>query len=156
AAIAQTLANRADVDCGRFQVTERGDSRVILRLREKLGCYAPDLLRTHARRKTAAEHMAIDKPVRLRIAADHGRGQEWHQSARLICASTWQLPPDGCAGMPATRTGSGSERSRPRHRMRSSTSAARPGNVSTAGSAKHHLSTLASGATRALARRSSG
>ena len=49
---------------------------VVLRLGEVVGLDAPQLLGPHARREAAREPGPVDQPLRLRVAADQGRGQE--------------------------------------------------------------------------------
>jgi hypothetical protein len=63
-----------------FQVLHRQAGRVVLRCQPRLR-HAPEVTRAHARRKARAEAVAVDQPLRLRVAADD-------VATRLIASSS--------------------------------------------------------------------
>ena len=87
-ALAALLAVGHDVDPGALHVGDRDPGRVVLGLLEELGLDPPELARPHPRRESRAEALAVDEPVRLRVAADD-RGRKERQ--RHGCASLRRL-----------------------------------------------------------------
>ena len=74
-ALAADLAVGDGVDPRAFHVADRDNRRVILRLgQERLG-HPPGVARAHARDRVRAERIAIDQPLWLRVAPDHGAWQ---------------------------------------------------------------------------------
>jgi hypothetical protein len=65
----------------------------------------PDLKRSRPRRKTAAKHVAVDEPVRLRVAADDGGRKKLRHGPGLA-----SRPPSGALSAPPPRA-RGGERS---------------------------------------------
>ena len=75
-ALAADLAVREDVQPDPLEVADRQRRGVVLRRGEERLGHAPQLLRAHARGKRAAQLLAVDQPVRLRVTADDGGRQE--------------------------------------------------------------------------------
>ena len=93
-ALAPDLAVRDDVDPRSLHVADRDHRRVVLRLLQQLWCDSPDLQRPRARWEPAPEHFPIDQPVRLRVAADHRRGQEFRHASKVnLCLDGDQHQP---------------------------------------------------------------
>src|SRR3546814_1596845 len=59
----------------RSHVADRDQRRIVLRLFQMVGRNAPQFLGADARRQPALQPVAVDEPVRLRVAADH-RGRK--------------------------------------------------------------------------------
>ena len=78
-ALPARLAVRDDVEPGPLLVADREQRRVVLRLLQVLRVDAPQLGRAHARREPAAEALAIDQPVGLRVRADEARRQSFRK-----------------------------------------------------------------------------
>ena len=74
-ALAAHLAIGDDVDAGPLHVADREQRRVVLRLLEPGFGHPPDFWHAHARHQRA-QQLAVDQPLGLRIAADHGRRQD--------------------------------------------------------------------------------
>src|SRR5204862_1316138 len=72
-ALTPHFAIRDDVDAGLLHVADREPRGVVLRFLQVFLADAPDLGRAHARH-FGAEFCAVDEPVGLRIAANHGSG----------------------------------------------------------------------------------
>ena len=72
-ALAPDLAVGDHVDPRALLVANRDQGRVVLRLLEMRLVDPPQLPCADARRQPAAERLAVDQPVRLRIAADNRR-----------------------------------------------------------------------------------
>ena len=77
-AFAPHLAVRDDVDARLLHVADREPRGVVLRFLEVLLGDAPDLGSAYPRH-LGAEFCAVDEPIGLRIAADHGGGKEMHR-----------------------------------------------------------------------------
>ena len=75
-ALAADLAVGDHVEPGALLREDRERRRVVLRPREVRLRDPPELLRPHPRRQRPAQLLAVDEPVRLRVAPDDGRGQE--------------------------------------------------------------------------------
>ena len=83
-AFAADFAVGYDINPGLFHVADGDDSRIVLRIsQERLG-NAPDIMRPDTRRSPAHQNFPIHKPVRLRIAADDGRGEKRKRHNFLI------------------------------------------------------------------------
>ena len=67
-----------DVDPGPLHVSDGEQGGVVLRPLEQLWGDSPDLGGAGPRREAVAEQRAVDQPVRLGVAADHGRRQQGH------------------------------------------------------------------------------
>src|SRR5206468_1879693 len=75
-ALASHLAVAHDIDARSLHIADCQHGGIVLRLLEQRLRYAPEGLQSNARGRLRRERPAVDEPVRLRIAADHGRGQE--------------------------------------------------------------------------------
>ena len=75
-ALAPDLAVGDDVEPGFLLRLDRHDRRVVLRLGEERLGDAPQLLRPHPRREPPGELLAVDQPLRLRVAADERRREQ--------------------------------------------------------------------------------
>ena len=75
-ALAPDLAVRDDVHAGALLVADGEQRRIVLRLFEEFWRDPPQFPRTYPRRQAAPQIVAVDKPVRLHVAADHRRRQE--------------------------------------------------------------------------------
>jgi hypothetical protein len=71
-AFAADLAIGDNVDAGTFHVADRQNRRIVLRLFEPGLGHPPQLLSTHPHRRQVDQLVAVDQPLRLRIAADDG------------------------------------------------------------------------------------
>src|SRR5262249_44474561 len=70
------LAVSDDIEPGAFLIADRKQRGIVLRLLEMFRGNTPKLRGAHARRETARKFHPIDQPIRLRVGADEGRGQE--------------------------------------------------------------------------------
>ncbi len=70
-ALAPHLAVRNHVESGPLHVVDSQDRRIVLRLFEVRLFHSPYLASSDSRRKPRTEHLAVDKPVGLWIAADN-------------------------------------------------------------------------------------
>ena len=117
-ALAADFAVGDDVDAGALHVADRDDGRVVLRLLQMLLRQPPHLVHARARHRLR-QHGAIDQPVRLRIASDHGgRQQMLRQVHDSPCCLVRQVAGCRCARarcLPrqSGRRGCRSARSRP-------------------------------------------
>ena len=68
-ALAPHLSVGDDVEAGALLVMDRKQRGVILRLREPLRRYPPQLIRPHPRRKPAGKLFPVDQPFRLGVGA---------------------------------------------------------------------------------------
>ena len=74
-ALAADLAVGDQIDSGPFHVVHGQDGRIVLSLFEMLRRDPPELAGERARRQAFGETLAVDQPVRLRIAPDDRRGE---------------------------------------------------------------------------------
>jgi len=75
-ALAPYLPVRDDVEPGVLLCLDGHDRRVVLRLRQERLRDTPQFARTHPRREATGEALAVNQPLRLRIAADERSWQE--------------------------------------------------------------------------------
>ncbi len=75
-ALPADLAVGDDVDAGALHVFDGQAGGVVLGLGQDLRSRSPDVRRIDAGHVVAPQPVLIDQPVRLRIAADHGRRQQ--------------------------------------------------------------------------------
>ena len=104
-AFAPHLAVADDVDADPFQLADREDGRVVLRLLQVRRRDAPDLVRMDARHPMLFQRAAVDQPVGLRIAADDGGGDQMGRVGhRLWCLhrrhSPDSIPVSTCPAIP--------------------------------------------------------
>ena len=77
-ALAADLPIGNDIEPGVFLRLDGHQRGIVLRLRQIRLRYAPQLECPHPRREAPGEPLAVDKPLRLRIASDKRRGQQHH------------------------------------------------------------------------------
>ena len=89
-ALAPDFAVGDDVDAGALHVPDRHHRRIVLRLFEKIVRYPPKLGRVHPRHAAAPQRLAIDKPVRLGIAANDRRRDEMGGVSHYLTPTGWR------------------------------------------------------------------
>ena len=72
-ALAARLTVGDEIDPGALLVPDGEERGVVLGLLQVLGSHAPELARKGARRRPLREPLAVDQPVRLRVAPDDSR-----------------------------------------------------------------------------------
>src|SRR5688572_2177077 len=107
-AFAADFAVGDDVEAGGLLRADRKDRGVVLRLLQVRRRDAPQLACAHARWKAPGELLAVDEPVRLRHAADQGRGKQG--GARV---GHRPIPRPGARGAPRHPASHRSLRARP-------------------------------------------
>src|SRR6185437_3268127 len=129
-ALTPHLAVGDHVDAGALHVLHREPRRVVLRLLEPLLVDPPQLTGANARRQAVAEALAVDQPVRLRVAPDDGR-DDHARSTRVDLYSLRSRLPHGTRSTSVWTTSASRSRSRIAAASASSCSAPRASSTRT-------------------------